>query len=144
MCQDQPSAKPHWAALVQVTAHVFPAPTFFKPTNFLAAFAMERYVVRVIGAGAHDEEQLLIPFDRDQLVSAFAAEVRRRHAKRSASSLDCTLRLNSIHGPILDEDDALKHVIVDAAKDVVFVAYGSASTAPRDEARDGKVSPRLW
>lgn len=104
---------------------------------------MERYVVRVSDADANDVEQLLIPFEKDQLVSAFSVEVRRRFAKRSASSLDHILRLNSIHGPILDEDDALKHVITDAAKDVIFVAYESASTPQIDRARNGEVSPRL-
>ena len=112
--------------------------------NFLAAFAMERYVVRVTDADAKDVEQFLIPFEKDQLVSAFSAEVRRRYAKCSASSLDHTLRLNSIHGPILDEDDPLKHVIVDPAKDVVFAAHKSASTPQIDRAGNGEVSPRIW
>ena len=122
---------------------MYPISPVSKPINLLTAFAMERYVVRVTDAEAKDVVEFLIPFEKDQLVSALSVEVRRRYAKRSASSLDHTLRLNSIHGPILDEDDALKHVIIDAAKDVVFAACESASTPQIDQARNDEVSPRL-
>ena len=67
-------------------------------------------------------------------------EVKRRHAKRSALPLHPTLRLNSVNGPILDEEDALKHVIPDPRTDIVFAVHDAIVPPLGDQQHDGQVN----
>jgi hypothetical protein len=74
----------------------------------------------------------LIPFPPTSSISALAAEVKRRLARTDPNAPDLILHLGDVNGPILDEEDLLEDVIVDAEGESITATPRSSlpSTGP--------------
>jgi hypothetical protein len=89
---------------------------------------MERYTVSVLPLAAM---RLLIPFRSSCSVSELKKELSRRLAKQAtvvdASQLQ--LYLGSKNGPVLDDEDLLEHVVLDARNEELFAILPTKARA---------------
>ena len=84
---------------------------------------METYVATIVVPNAEAKLELDVPFSPESPISAFAEELRRR-CKRYAINLDdesLLLRLGRGGGPVLNENDILRDVVIDPQSQRVFV-----------------------
>ncbi|KAI5208159.1 hypothetical protein E4T39_01468 [Aureobasidium subglaciale] len=101
---------------------------------------MHRYSVVVSDTGWPEPLKLLVPFLPSASSAALIEEVVKRafrHGK-TLSAVNCTLRLASIDGPILDPHDALSDLVVD---EQLFAVFSTGSNdAPRPSSDTSGVS----
>lgn len=83
---------------------------------------MERYTVTVYPPEGQPC-RLLIPFSPKSTISALAIEIKRRISRLDIWNdvSNITLRLGEANGPILDEEDLLEDVILDAKAEIIVV-----------------------
>ncbi|KAG9654610.1 hypothetical protein KCU64_g7098, partial [Aureobasidium melanogenum] len=87
---------------------------------------MQRYSVVVSDTGWPEPLKLLVPFQSSSNAAALTAEVVKRAARhgKTLNAANCTLRLASVDGPILDPHDTLSDLIVD---EQLFAVFNSAN-----------------
>jgi hypothetical protein len=91
---------------------------------------MERYTITVTPLGAAPI-RLLIPFPPTSSISALSAEVKRRVSRPTVwpDVPDLILHLGDASGPILDDDDLLEDVIIDAKVEPITATPRSGSSS---------------
>lgn len=66
--------------------------------------------------------------------------MKRRYVKRSILLLNHILWFNNSYELIFDENDALKHVIIDVAKKFIFVVHESVSMFQINQIKNKKIN----
>ncbi|KAG9665122.1 hypothetical protein KCU95_g2581, partial [Aureobasidium melanogenum] len=96
---------------------------------------MQRYSVVVSDTGWSEPLKLLVPFQSSSTAAALIAEVVKRAARhgKTLSAANCTLRLASVDGPILDPYDTLSDLVVD---EQLFAVFNSANHGAPAQAAD--------
>lgn len=90
---------------------------------------MQRYSVVVSDTGWPEPLKLLVPFQSSSSAAALIAEIVKRASRygKTLDSANCTLRLASADGPILDPQDTLSDLVVD---EQLFAVFNSAIHGP--------------
>ncbi|KAI5244656.1 hypothetical protein E4T43_03593 [Aureobasidium subglaciale] len=98
---------------------------------------MQRYSIVVSDHGWPESLKLLVPFQPTASSAALVEEIVKRASRhgKTLRAVDCTLRLASIDGPILDLFDALTDVVVDEQLFAVF--HSADSDAPSQAGTSG-------
>ncbi|KAG9594053.1 hypothetical protein KCU77_g6237, partial [Aureobasidium melanogenum] len=96
---------------------------------------MQRYSVVVSDTGWPEPLKLLVPFQSSSNAAALTAEVVKPAVRygKSLNAANCTLRLATVDGPILDPQDTLSDLVVD---EQLFAVFNSANHAAPAQATD--------
>ncbi|KAG9697826.1 hypothetical protein KCU95_g3327, partial [Aureobasidium melanogenum] len=96
---------------------------------------MQRYSVVVSDTGWPEPLKLLVPFQSSSNAAALIADIVKRASRhgKTLATANCTLRLASIDGPILDPEDTLSDLIVD---EQLFAVFSSANHGTPPQAAD--------
>ncbi|KAK6001276.1 hypothetical protein QM012_002607 [Aureobasidium pullulans] len=100
---------------------------------------MQRYSVVVSDTGCPEPLKILVPFHSSSNSAALISEIVKR-ASRHGKTLDaanCTLRLASADGYILDPDDTLSDLVVD---EQLFAIFNSANNGASAQTTDATVT----
>lgn len=86
---------------------------------------MQRYSVVVSDTGWPEPLKILVPFQSSFTSAALIAEIVKRATRhgKTLNAANCTLRLASVDGPILDPQDTLSDLVVD---EQLFAVFNSA------------------
>ena len=90
---------------------------------------MERYTVNYSSANG-PPMSLLVPLSPASTVKNLAEEIQRRLSKRGilANANELQFRLGKLNGPQLDDDDALKDVVLDSQVEQLFASPETNAT----------------
>lgn len=105
----------------------------------------ERYTVTLSDAATAAKPTILIPYNPQALVSAFADEIFKRAVKHNinvkAETHTVTLRAKSQTGAVLDTEDVLGDVLPRPEAESIYAIFNSKSATTTLASRPAEVSP---